>query len=636
MDGDNSQILVKCYAGCSQMDVINGLKGYGAWPEYEKAKPKEKQKRKQVASYDYITQAGELLFQVIRYEPKDFRQRAPDGDGWKWSVKHLKELVPYRLPQLLESDKAIFICEGEKDADNLAQLGVTATTFAQGAGKWRSEYEQWFRGRHVVLLPDNDPQGLEHMNQVAAKLKGQAKSTRICPLPGLPPKGDVSDWIAAGGTKQDLAGLVKATPEWMPPSKPSPVSTQNDPAPAPITQDQARAVLGFIDFPDVTDKGRIKATIPNLATLLRHYQITIRYNVISKQPEVLIPGTSFSLDNYDNCAIAHIESLAASHGLPVTKVQDFMGYIADANQYNPAAIWIESKPWDGVNRFPALVESLDSKNPDLTQIWLWRWLIGAVAAVYEPRGIDNSSVLVLQGEQYLGNTSWFWSLLGNNPDLGKESAIINPHDKDTVLQAIEYWLVELGELDATFRKSDIAALKGFISRSRDEIRRPFGRTNSKYPRRTMFFASVNPKYYLSDEQNRRFWTIQCGDKLNPNHGIDVQQLWAQVKAQYDKGARWKLTKEEVGVLNEYNEGFKAADPIEELILKHYDPSQDLYRGNKMSASDVLISIGYERPTLKQARDCATYLRKIFKQEPTRNGGRLVFDLPGKKDTGYPR
>jgi putative DNA primase/helicase len=150
------------------------------------------------AAYDYTDPKGRLLYQVLRLRPKDFRQRRPIADGrWEWSLGDVRRVL-YCLPQLLAAptDAWVFVVEGEKDADNLARLGLVATTCAMGAGKWRPEYNAALRGRPVVILPDNDEPGRQHARQVAAALAGTAESVRILELPGLPSKGDVSDWLA--------------------------------------------------------------------------------------------------------------------------------------------------------------------------------------------------------------------------------------------------------------------------------------------------------------------------------------------------------------------------------------------------------------------------------------------------------
>jgi putative DNA primase/helicase len=166
-----------------------------------------------VAVYDYADEQGALLFQVVRREPKDFRQRRPDGDNnWTWKLGQVRRVL-YRLPELLTADPSalVFVCEGEKDCDRLAALGLVATTNSGGAEKWRDEYSESLRGRRVVIVPDNDQPGERHAAQVAASLRGIAASVRILRLPSLPAKGDVSDWLAAGGTAKELLRLAQAT-----------------------------------------------------------------------------------------------------------------------------------------------------------------------------------------------------------------------------------------------------------------------------------------------------------------------------------------------------------------------------------------------------------------------------------------
>ena len=177
-------------------------------------------KREIVAAYNDCDETGALLFQAVRFEPKDFRQRAPKPEGgWIWSTKGVR-LVLYRLPELLAADPAapVFIAEGEKDVDNLHHLGLVATCNAGGAGKWRTEFAEHLEGRHAVLLPDNDDAGRKHMDQVGRSLVGKAASVQLVALPGLAEKGDVSDWLEAGGTVEELRRLVDDAPEWTPPT----------------------------------------------------------------------------------------------------------------------------------------------------------------------------------------------------------------------------------------------------------------------------------------------------------------------------------------------------------------------------------------------------------------------------------
>lgn len=140
-----------------------------------------------VATYDYTDEAGELLFQVVRYTPKGFRQRRPDGNGgWIWSLGETSRVL-YRLPDVVEAvalERTIFVAEGEKAVDVLVGLGVPATGSLGGAGKWRDQYSQHLAGADVVILPDNDEAGEQHLRAVAELLAGVASRVRVlsaCP-----------------------------------------------------------------------------------------------------------------------------------------------------------------------------------------------------------------------------------------------------------------------------------------------------------------------------------------------------------------------------------------------------------------------------------------------------------------------
>ncbi len=233
-EGEDGRALVYCHAGCSHVEICEAvdLNVLDLMPTGDMlptpGQPKANGKPRIAATYDYRDEDGKLLFQVVRHEPKDFRQRRPKpGGGWERKVNGVRK-VPYRLPELLAAPAApVFIVEGEKDADTLADVGVLATCNAGGAGKWTAEHAGFLKGRRVAVVPDNDEPGRSHAQQVAQSLDGIAESVRIVELPGLPNKGDVSDWIAAGGTKEELEQLADAAPEWQPAPEPQGESSGN-------------------------------------------------------------------------------------------------------------------------------------------------------------------------------------------------------------------------------------------------------------------------------------------------------------------------------------------------------------------------------------------------------------------------
>lgn len=211
--GKDGRVLIHCHAGCTTDAVLAAL---GLQPAQLFPQRTKKQPAKIDALYDYVDEQGRLLFQSVRYVPKRFSQRRPDGHGgWVWSLDGTRRVI-YRLPELLATppDVTVYVCEGEKDVDCLRLLGLVATTNPQGAGKWRSEYAAWFKGRQVVVLPDNDDAGRQHAQEVARLLNPVAAWVRVVDLPNLATKGDVTDWLGKGHTVEELESLVAAAPIW--------------------------------------------------------------------------------------------------------------------------------------------------------------------------------------------------------------------------------------------------------------------------------------------------------------------------------------------------------------------------------------------------------------------------------------
>ena len=215
--GDEDRILLHDHGGCETEAVLSaaGLD----WAALFKDNGNGGGYKKIVARYPYTDEDGELLYEVVRYAPKDFRQRCPDGSGgWLWKLDGVRRVV-YGLPALLEATD-VFIVEGEADADVLIGLGFVATCNAGGAEKWRKEYAEAFTDRqHVVIVPDNDDVGRKHAQQVAESLAGVVASVKVLDLP-VSEKGDVSDFIAAQPdeetAKERLAVMAEEAEEWQP------------------------------------------------------------------------------------------------------------------------------------------------------------------------------------------------------------------------------------------------------------------------------------------------------------------------------------------------------------------------------------------------------------------------------------
>src|SRR5262249_4916508 len=188
-DGDRG-VIVKCHAGCS-VDAIADSLGVNVRELFyaNGQAPVPTSDRRMVTTYDYTDAAGALRYQVVRYEPKDFRCRRPEGRGWTWNMNGVTRL-PYRLHELAEAPR-VYVPEGERDVDTLAALGLPATCNEGGAGKWRPEHTSALvsaRVPELVVLPDNDEPGEKHAQGIAEVCTAAGLRVKIVRLPGLPPK----------------------------------------------------------------------------------------------------------------------------------------------------------------------------------------------------------------------------------------------------------------------------------------------------------------------------------------------------------------------------------------------------------------------------------------------------------------
>jgi AAA domain/Toprim-like len=200
----SDRVVLHCHAGCEPQKVVSavGLKMTDLFH-------RTTDHAKLVATYDYYREDGKLDYQVLRFEPKAFRQRRPDGcGGWEWNLKGVTRIL-YNLPDVL-SAKQVMIVEGEKDVESARTLGLTATCNSSGAGKWRDEYSHCLQGKDVVIIADGDEPGRKHAQQIAASILGKASSIKLLELPGAK---DLTEWIERGGNSSQLVELFRQTPE---------------------------------------------------------------------------------------------------------------------------------------------------------------------------------------------------------------------------------------------------------------------------------------------------------------------------------------------------------------------------------------------------------------------------------------
>ena len=385
-------------------------------------------------------------------------------------------------------------------------------------------------------------------------------------------------------------------------------------------------------FPHLNDDGHPLCTIENMEVLMARLGVTVRYNVIAKAVEILIPDTAYSRDNKDNASIGYVLSECEKARMSTKFVPQFLLMLADMNLYNPVQTWVESSAWDGVSRlarFYATVDCGGQMDQGLKELLMRKWLIQAIGAAFEPDGIAAQGILTFSGPQNIGKTTWFKRLAPEELNLVYTGHTLDVRSKDSQLIALKYWIVELGEIDATFRKSDVSALKSFATQAVDNIRRPYAMTESTYGRRTVFGASVNDWMFLSDPTgNRRFWTIPAMVfDLEGLAELDMQQLWAEVLEMWKAGERWYLSMDETARLNIHNDDYTVTDPIDERIAGAFAWGAEVAAWDWITVTDVLMKIGIKDPLKHQTIAASRVIKRLNGGQRKKSNGKVLFAVP---------
>lgn len=396
-----------------------------------------------------------------------------------------------------------------------------------------------------------------------------------------------------------------------------------------VTRNGAPAPLDPDKFPHPPKAGAhgLRTTLENVEYLLKGYDITARFDVIKKRLVILRDGKT--------CSSSDIASLAILNGLNGNWLMPFMDTIARRKPLNPVKGWIESKPWDRTDRLPELyatVRAVDNYPPFLKDELLYRWLLSAVAAAtLEGKRFSTRGVLTFQGGQGIGKTSWITRLMPDGElrdTVIKRDHHLDGANKDSILGAISHWIVEIGELDSSFKK-DVARLKGFLTNDCDKIRPPYAKEPAEYDRRTVFAATVNEATFLVDPTgNSRFWTIAV-ESLDYAHTIDMQQVFAQLKVKLEGGEQWWLTPDEEQTLERYNACHRAVSAIAERIRDHVDTdasAEAIEAAKYTTAIGLLSDIGINHPTNAQCKEAGSVLRELF-GPPKRVQGRDQWRVP---------
>lgn len=581
--GNDGRLLVHCQAGCEVPAILDhvGLTLKDLYPERERGS-----RNAPVSTYEYRDERNELLYQVLRYVPKTFKQRRPYEGAWAWGLtegwyeqkpdgdwvksktdgngRHLPAArrVLYRLPELPAKGATVFVVEGEKDADNLIRLGLNATTALGGAGpgKWKPEYTAQLKGYRVVAIPDNDDVGLKHAQAVA-----KATAGRVLELPGLGPKEDVSDWLAAGHSADDLMGLLRTPPA---------ITDEQTPETDGHRPLRSRSYLTAVTIIEGNIKGVVGARI--------------ELNEMTGMPEI---GRRVLRDADESKIRAEIERRfvggidkdGKQMGLSLSTgdVHDACVQVAADHSYHSVREYLESLKWDGVERLAYVPELLGAERTELNMALLRRTLISAVARVYKP-GCKVDTVLILQGPQGIFKSTFFAVLFG---DWFLDTPINLSKVPDCYQTLRKAWGYEWAELETLKRASRSTEVKSFLTSTADTYRPSYGRNAVTVPRSGIIVGTTNETEFLADETGaRRFWPIAVTHVDVPAIRAQRDQIWAEARAAYLAGEKWWIDAEEplAEALRAVHDQFTLRDAWEAMVLAY---AKDRVDG--VSVADVL-------------------------------------------------
>lgn len=571
----------------------------------------------------YKTLDGEFIGCTVRTEilPDYNKQVIPwilKNGKWK-SQKFWDILRPiYGIEQLsLHPDKPILFVEGEKTAEAGRRYfpEFNSVTWPGGCKSVANADLSLFHDMKIYLLPDNDQGGYEAMDILAKKLNEQNNKLFMVDIKKLrvTDKWDIADLDKDSGEIEpaQVRGFVLATKQYSVPILP----------------------FDLLSYPELS-KGKYPKpldTTRNVKHLLDHFKIKVSWNMMKRTRDVIVPGVKFYEEESENASLTYLTNLAVNHGCQTKRIDKHLDSIGWDNLYHPVRDWILKHTLIKKGIFREFLETVQTTNNPLSYILIKRWMISAIAAAFTDSGFCAQGVLVLQGEPGTHKSTFVMSLAPESMRAIKGGLSLDPSKKDDILTSSEYWIAELGELDATFRKADIARLKSHITNDIDDVRRAYAVRNSRMIRRTVYAATVNESRFLVDTTgNRRWWTISVTEPIKTRHGLDMQQVWREVYGMWLSGDSPFLNENEMNQLNELNKDYEYLDPFIEKLDEHFnwDWKDRLW----MTSSQILEKIGYDKPSKADVtrmgsiltkrkmqkgigRDRRSYLMPIFKPNP---------------------
>lgn len=299
-----------------------------------------------------------------------------------------------------------------------------------------------------------------------------------------------------------------------------------------------------------------------------------------------------------------------------------------SKDYNPFITYFDNlKRWDGkVDYLKKIAQTVKTDNAERFEQTLKKFLVGTLDCLLEEDSV-NDVCLVFQSGQGLGKTRWMRKLL---PEVFRSEYLyegnIDTRNKDHVIYLSQYWLIHLDELEA-LSGNEISAMKSYITRQRISVRKAYGRYKSNFVRRASFLGSVNDDKFLTDITGNRRWLVFTVKDIDYEHHVDIDGLWSQIYHYWQDGFKHWFDIEEIKEINKINEEYRAMSTEEEQLLQLFSFPIKGENGDWFSATDVLVEISKQRPSLASklvSNRMGKALCKYVKDRKNSNGVQKYF------------
>jgi hypothetical protein len=494
----------------------------------------------------------------VRYAPKEFKQRRPDGHGgWIWNLKGLRYVI-FQLPAVrdaITSGHTICAAEGEEDVKVLAQHGYTATCNHGGAEKWTDRHSQFLAGAvDVVLFGDHDEAGRRHLSKQIKSLKTVGIVPRIAQLDGLDEHGDVRAWMKTH-TTEDLERVIK---DAMPATE-KPLATKR-----PDVQDPEEFTEGRVIR---SANGKPISCQHNALMWLAYRGYNTRVALDTFTQLITVDGQALS----DELVVEMVRQMEETTLFAWTDshVRNALVSLGSRHPHSSLTIWLDSLIWDQKERLDMFFhKTYGADYSDYTKACAYVMFISAVARAYRP-GCKADVTVVLIGDQGIGKSKGIADLV---PDLSwyPDDLGGDLYDRKVGEGLQGKWLIEFGEF-ARINRATLDVVKAFLSRQVDHYRPAYGRITKDFPRQCIFVGTTNNRYPLQDLENRRFMPVHCPRDM-ADISSDHDQLWAEAVHLYKAGVPWWVSdKQLVTTVKEHQENARQHDEWEEVLRAGLKP-----------------------------------------------------------------